>query len=171
MMVIDDFSKPAPRATNGARWQLFTDQVMGGVSRGAMSRETVDGRSSVRMRGDVSVENNGGFVQISLDLSPHGGSIDASGFDGIEIDVLGNGEHYNLHLRTEHTVRPWQSYRQSILASASWRTVRLPFKDFVAYRIDVPLDLHRLRRIGLVAIGRAFIADLSVSRIEFYVSD
>lgn len=168
MMLIDDFSKPEPFAANGARWRLFTDTVMGGVSRGTMCRETIDDRPAVRMRGEVSLDNNGGFVQISLDLASEGSIFDASAFDGLEIDVLGNGEHYNLHIRTEHTVRPWQSYRQTFLATASWQTVHLPFKSFVAHRIDKPLDLHRIRRIGLVAIGRAFAADLSVSRIAFY---
>jgi hypothetical protein len=93
MMLIDDFSKPAPFAANGARWQLFTDTVMGGVSRGTMCRETIDCRSAVRMRGEVSLDNNGGFVQISLDLAADGSTLDASAFDGFEIDVLGNGEH------------------------------------------------------------------------------
>jgi hypothetical protein len=167
-MLIDDFIKSAPFAANGARWQLFTDTVMGGVSRGNMCRETIDGRSAVRMRGEVSLDNNGGFVQISLDLASDGDTFDARAFDGFEIDVLGNGEHYNLHVRTEHTVRPWQSYRQTFLATASWRTVRLPFRNFVAHRIDKSLDVHHVKRIGLVAIGRAFTADLSVSRIAFY---
>ncbi|MDH5536074.1 MAG: CIA30 family protein [Betaproteobacteria bacterium] len=167
-MVIDDFSKPAPLAANGASWRLFTDQVMGGVSRGTMARETVNGRPAVRMRGEVSLENNGGFVQIALDLIPDGGAFDASGFAGIELDVLGNGETYGLHLRTEDVARPWQSYRQRFRAPERWQTVRLPFAGFEAYRIDAPLDLRRLRRIGVVAIGRAFNADLSVGRAAFY---
>ena len=167
-MIIDDFSKPAPFASNGASWELFTDQVMGGVSRGTMAREIVAGRAAIRMRGTVSLDNNGGFVQISLDLVPGGSVIDASSYQGIEIDVLGNGQQYNLHLRTRQTVRPWQSYRQSFQASDTWQTLRLPFDGFAAHRIDTPLDLHRLRRIGLVAIGRAFIADLSIARLAFF---
>ena len=35
-----------------------------------MVRDAIAGRSAIRMRGDVSIENNGGFVQIVLDLSP-----------------------------------------------------------------------------------------------------
>lgn len=169
-MVVDDFSKPAPLAANGASWRLITDQVMGGVSRGTMAREIVAGRPAVRMRGKVSLENNGGFVQIALDLSPDGGTFDASGFAGIELDVLGNGEAYGLHLRTADATRPWQSYRQGFQANERWQTVRLPFAGFEAHRIEVPLDLRRLRRIGLVAIGRVFNADLAVGRAAFYYS-
>ncbi|WP_457831784.1 CIA30 family protein, partial [Staphylococcus aureus] len=81
-------------ATIGTKWQLLTDQVMGGVSKGTMVRDSVAGRSAIRMRGDVRLENNGGFVQIALDLSPDGGGVDASAWSGIELDVFGNGEEY-----------------------------------------------------------------------------
>jgi hypothetical protein len=86
----------------------------------------------------------------------------------IELEVIGNNEEYGVHLRTDAVERPWQSYRQSFRAGASWRTIQLAFADFVPHRIDVPLDVHRLRRIGLVAIGRAFTADLAVGGVRFF---
>ena len=49
-----------------------------------------------------------------------------------------------------------------------WEKIDLPFTDFLPYRLDAPLDIHRLRRIGLVAIGRAFYADLAVSELSFF---
>jgi hypothetical protein len=119
------------------------------------------------MRGDVSLENNGGFVQMALDLAPQGNLVDASGWVGIELDVIGNDEAYAVHIRTDAVVRPWQSYRQGFRAEANWRTVQLPFTEFLAHRIDIPLDARRLRRIGLVAIGRAFAADLGVGGVRF----
>lgn len=140
---------------------------MGGVSEGTLVREIVDDRPALRMRGDVSLENNGGFVQMALDLAPQGNLVDASGWVGIELDVIGNDEAYALHIRTDAVVRPWQSYRQGFRAEANWRTVQLPFTEFLAHRIDIPLDARRLRRIGLVAIGRAFAADLGVGGVRF----
>jgi len=166
--VIDDLSGDDLVATIGTRWQLVTDRVMGGVSDGTLVRETVSGRPALRMRGDVSLENNGGFVQMALDLAPDGGMVDASSWTGIELDVIGNDEDYGVHLRTDAVERPWQSYRQSFRAGAAWRTVQLAFADFVPHRIEVPLDVRRLRRIGLVAIGRAFTADLAVGGVRFY---
>jgi len=59
-------------------------------------------------------------------------------------------------------------YRGHFTAEADWAEVSLPFKAFVPHRIDLPLDISRLRRIGLVAIGRAFRADLAVCKIAFY---
>ena len=166
--VIDDLGRDNLVATIGTRWQLVTDRVMGGVSDGTLVRETVSGRPALRMRGDVSLENNGGFVQMALDLAPDRGVVDASAWTGIELDVIGNDEDYGVHLRTDAVERPWQSYRQSFRAGSSWRTVQLAFADFVPHRIEVPLDVRRLRRIGLVAIGRAFAADLAVGGVRFF---
>jgi hypothetical protein len=165
--VIDDPSREPPLSAIGTRWQLFTDRVMGGVSNGTMVREVVAGRAAIRMRGDVSLENNGGFVQVACDLTPDGKPIDASTWQGIEVDVFGNGEEYGIHLRTEDLTRPWQSYRQSFQADPQWRTIQFRFKDFVPYRTEVPLDTRRLRRIGMVAIDRAFSADLAVGGLRF----
>ncbi|MBR3372111.1 MAG: CIA30 family protein [Rhodobacteraceae bacterium] len=166
--VIDDLSAPHPRAANGAVWELVSDRVMGGVSRGVMTREVVRDRPALRMQGEVSLENNGGFIQIALDLDPRGGTVDARAWAGIEMDVTGNDEDYNLHLRTRDVTRPWQSYRASFRATPDWHRIRLPFTDFTAHRIETALDLSQLRRIGIVAIGRAFDADIAIAGIRFF---
>ncbi len=166
--VIDDLSQPHPRASHGAAWEMIADRVMGGVSSGTMRREVVRDREAIHLQGDVSLKNNGGFLQIALDLAPDGSHVDASKWAGIEIDVIGNDETYNLHLRTADVARPWQSYRQSFIARPEWQTVRLPFAGFEAHRIDAPLDRSTIRRIGIVAIGRAFHADIAISGVRFY---
>jgi hypothetical protein len=166
--IIDDLSREPPTATIGTNWQLFTDTVMGGVSKATMARETIEGRAAIRLRGNVSLENNGGFVQISLDFRPDGGPIDASIWSGMEVDVFGNGEEYGVNLRTTDLIRPWQSYRQTFRATPNWETVRLPFNRFVPNRTDIPLDLHRLRRLGIIGIGREFTADISVGGVRFF---
>ena len=169
--LIDDLSKPAPLAVIGTRWMLVSDGVMGGLSTGTMTRELVDGRMAIRMRGTVSLANNGGFLQIALDLGKHGEPVDASRWTGIQLDVLGNGQTYNLHLRTTDLSRPWQSYRQSFAAASHWSRLHLPFAGFVAHRTDQPLRLSRLQRIGLVAIGRECDVDLAIADIRFYTAD
>lgn len=166
--VIDDLSVAHPRTSNGSTWEMIADRVMGGVSNGTMRREVVRDREAIHLQGNVSLENNGGFLQIALDLAPDGSAVDASNWAGIEIDVIGNQESYNLHLRTADVARPWQSYRQSFVARPEWRTVRLPFAECEAHRIDAPLDLSTLRRIGIVAIGRAFHADIAIAGVRFH---
>lgn len=155
-------------ANSSLQWRLVTDTVMGGVSRGTIANETLAGRNAIRMRGEVSTENNGGFIQIALDLAPEAGSFDAGGFTGFEIDVFGNRASYGAHLRTTDIARPQQSYRQSFMTIPAWQTVRLPFAQFSPHRTEIPLDIKRLRRIGLVAIGREFTADLAVARLILY---
>ena len=167
LAIIDDLSREPPLSTVGTRWQLFTDQVMGGVSNGSMTREAVAGRPAIRMRGDVSLENKGGFVQIAVDLMPGGKAKDASNWAGVELDMFGNNEEYNIHLRTDDLTQPWQSYRQSFRASPQWQTVQFRFQDFTPYRTDIALDVRRLRRIGIVAIGRAFSADICVGGLRY----
>jgi adhesin HecA-like repeat protein len=166
--IIDDFSQAHPLAANGARWQAFSDNVMGGVSQARMAREAVGRRPALRLTGAVRLENNGGFVQAALDLAPDAGSVDARGWSGIELDVFGPPESYGLHLRTADLTRPWQSYRQGFATTPAWRTVRLPFAGFTPYRTETALDLSRLRRLGVIAIGRAFEADVAVAGLRFY---
>jgi hypothetical protein len=170
--IIDDLSDPAGLSALGTRWQLVTDQVMGGVSRGSLTREAVAGRPALVMRGDVRLENNGGFIQMALDLArpeaPASGTLDARNWQGLEIDVHGARQSYSLHLRTTDLDRPWQSYRQAFAAQPEWQSLRLPFADFVHHRTEAPLDLSRLRRLGIVAIGRAFTADLALGGVRFY---
>lgn len=149
-------------------WRLVTDSVMGGVSRGAIAQAELGGRKAICMCGNVSIDNNGGFIQLALDLASETGSFDAGGFTGLEIDVLGNQERYSVHLRTAEIVRPQQSYRQSFLAAQDWQTLQLPFVQFRPHRTDIPINTTRLSRIGLVAIGREFTAKLAIARLAFY---
>ena len=167
-MLIDDMQHPDHVSRLGTRWESVTDRVMGGLSDAALARETYQGRSCLHLRGDVRLDNNGGFVQMALDLAPLGGELDASSWTGVELVVQGNGERYGVHLRTGDLTRPWQSYRAGLVAGPAWQTVRLPFVDFVPHRTEAPLALQRLRRLGLVAIGKAFEADLRLACLSFY---
>ena len=148
-------------------WEFVADTVMGGVSAGTLSSALVDGRTAARLTGHVSLENNGGFVQMAFNIHADGSAFDASTYEGIEVDVLGNGETYDLRLRTMDLARPWQSYRASFVAPEKWTSVRIPFRDVVRHKTDVPFDPSKLRRIGILAIGRVFEADVAVARVGF----
>jgi hypothetical protein len=165
--LIDNFSHETAVSALGTRWRVVTDQVMGGVSVATMTRRDIDGRSALCLEGSVSLENNGGFVQMTLDLSPNG-LLDASRLDGIRLVVLGNGAEYGLHLKTAATNLPWQSYRAAFTTAPQWREVRIPFATFKPHRLVPSLDTARLKRLGLVAIGQAMQAQLCVAEIGFY---
>jgi hypothetical protein len=167
ILIIDDRRSGDLESVVAGSWRMVTDGVMGGLSRGELSLDTVDGTACLRLRGEVSLENNGGFIQAALDVEGTGAA-DASDYQGLLLKVYGNNQDYNLHLRTGDVWLPWQSYRASFNAPAGWQTLRLPFAEFDGYRIGKELDLKRLQRIGLVAIGRAFSADLCIGELALY---
>lgn len=148
-------------------WEYVADTVMGGVSSGAVTRENVAGREATRLTGNVSLDNNGGFIQMAFDLA--GGAVmDASGFAGVEMQVYGNGAGYELRLRTDQLSRPWQSFRAGFDAPSQWHTVHLPWAAFEAHRTDAVLDPARLKRMGVLAIGSEMQADIAIAEIRFF---
>lgn len=163
--LIDDRRSGAATSTLGPDWRFFTDGVMGGVSSGAMTVETVAGRGALCLRGQVRLDNNGGFVQMALELPdpPPPGD-----WRGVEIDVLGNGRRYGVHLRNAGMWLPWQSWRAPFQAAPAWQRVQLPFTAFEPYRTSGKLVAQELRRIGIVAIGEAFEAEVCVARLALY---
>ncbi len=167
VLIIDDRGRGDYRSALDTSWRLITDTVMGGISSGELTLDSVEDRACLRLRGDVRLDNSGGFVQAALDVN-NPNALDASGYQGVLLEVYGNDEAYNLHLRSDDVWLPWQSYRASFRAPPRWHTVRLPFAGFTGYRIGSPLDLEHLERIGIVAIGRAFKADLCVASLALY---
>lgn len=165
--LIDDFSTDDGISRLGTPWRLVTDQVMGGVSRGRLAVAHQYGRRALCLAGEVSLANAGGFIQASLDLAQNG-SLNAERFSGIRLVVRGNGESYNLHLKTSATTLPWQAYRAQFDAAPEWREVRLPFDTFTPYRVTAALDRTRLVRLGILAIGRPILAEVCVAEVAFF---
>lgn len=167
-LLVDDFSGEQGTSAFGTEWRLFTDRVMGGVSDATSGLETIEGRRCLRLQGRVSLENNGGFIQVALPLVQGGRPFDASEFKGVRVWVRGNGRTYHIHLRTAQTGLPWQYFSAAFDATALWRPVDLPFDGFKPENLQAKLDTRGLQRIAVVAIGEEFEADVAVSRLEFY---
>ena len=49
---------------NPSSWRYIADDVMGGISSGKVEFINIDGKSNALLTGNVSTENNGGFIQI-----------------------------------------------------------------------------------------------------------
>ncbi|WP_299732522.1 CIA30 family protein [uncultured Tateyamaria sp.] len=148
-------------------WEYVADTVMGGVSQGSAVQAVIAGRTATHLTGAVSLDNNGGFVQIAFDLAD-GGKFDASAYTGIAFDVFGNEQTYDLRVRTDALTRPWQSFRAEFKAPAAWTTVRVPFADLIPHRTEATFEPERLRRIGILAVGREMRVDLAVASVSFY---
>lgn len=165
-VLIDDFS--SKRSALGTEWQGFTDRVMGGVSDMQAGYREVDGQTVLGIRGQVRLDNNGGFIQARLPLDADGRAFDAAAFGGLRIRAraLKLGPYY-LHLRTDDTRRPWQYYRARLDLTSEWTTLDLPWAAFEARSLRQPLDSARSRSVAVVAYGEAFEAEIEVARIEW----
>lgn len=141
---------------------------MGGVSSGRAVHSVIQGRRSLLLDGRVSLDNNGGFVQVSLDLADQGHALDASAFAGLRVTTCGDGAGYALNLRTTDLTHPWQSYRSTFTAAPRWEVHDLPFDSFVPSRTDRPFDPARLRRVGLIAIGEERAVKVAIGELRFY---
>lgn len=166
-LLLDDFSQ-APIASIGTRWEGFSDRVMGGISdMSAGYGRDDEGNPIIVMTGDVSLENNGGFIQVRLPLSTRG-VVDASAFTGVAVEVRGAPGSYFIHARTRASRLPWQYYDAPLAVDGEWRRVEIPFATFTPESTRAPFDPSRLVSVAIVGAGRAFSAEVQIRRIELY---
>ena len=168
--ILDDRRYQDLRTPIGSEWRFVADSVMGGVSQGRLRSDVRDGSPCLHLSGSVSTANNGGFIQMALEF-PLSALTHIDRFEGIELKISGNGELYNLHLKTNDLLFPWQSFRSEFRADSNWRTLRFPFSDFQPHRTGKKLKTSRLARIAVVAIGRDFEADICLADLRFYPAD
>ena len=148
------------------QWSYFADTVMGGVSEGTAKLEDQGLDQVIRLIGEVSTANNGGFIQVRSPVLWEA----AKGKTGIKLTIKGNGDQYYLHIRTANTRLPWHYYQHSFQTNGSWHEIRLPFDAFVksSSLMKTKLNQSKIKTIGIVAYGKDYSADLSVQRLEFY---
>ena len=165
-MLLDNLSTPGV-TTQKQNWAFFTDGVMGGLSEGRAIISKVDGLDCYHMTGEVTTENNGGFIQIRNQLSP---TISTKEYKGIYLKVYGNNEEYSIHVRTALTMAPWQYYKFNFATIDKWNEIRAPFSKFKRSNAYQPSNLigQKIKSIGLVAGFKDFTADICLSEIGFY---
>jgi len=160
-------------------WKFQSDQVMGGVSQGDVSLVQDGDMFFFRLTGDVSTRNNGGFVQfrskVSLFNKPemfqliHNADKGGQELEGVRLKVRGNGERYHVMIRTYSTWSPSDYYYHTFDTSIDWQQVDLPFSEFRRSKSgEMDLGADQMRDFAVVAYGRDFKSDVSVSNISFY---
>ena len=166
MFILDNLKNPG-LTTQGNRWQFFTDGVMGGKSSGKVNIDYIEGIKCYRMTGNVTTENNGGFIQMRVQIQP---PIPSNEYTGIYLKVFGNNLKYAVHIRTPYTKLPWQYYNAKFLAKNKWEKISLSFMNFKKSNFYQPkqFNYHKIKTIGIVAGFNNFKADISVSEIGFY---
>jgi monofunctional biosynthetic peptidoglycan transglycosylase len=143
---------------------------MGGASRGAASACAV----GVRLAGEVSLENGGGFASFRRDVEWP----DLSAWDGLRLRVRGDGKTYKLGLRTARAAViaagravDWQASFET--RAGAWTEVELAFASLVpTWRgrvvADAPrFDASSVRELGvLIAGGQAGEFALELGGVE-----
>ena len=110
-------------ATNTAAWQSVNDDVMGGVS--ASNFRVTNGVAV--SRGEVSLENNGGFASVRSLPARH----DLAGCNAFVIRVRGDGHRYKFTARTDRTLDSAICQFAFPTRKGEWVEHRLLLKDFV----------------------------------------
>ena len=135
--------------TDGKKWYVINDGVMGGLSRSTIER-TKDGTGI--FAGELSLENNGGFASARASVGVH----DLSAFAGIEIRARGDGRTYQLRLRTDDGF-DGVSYRALIeTREGEWITARIPFAEFLPIfrgkilEYEPPMETSKIQQIGVL---------------------
>jgi hypothetical protein len=147
------------------RWRFFADTVMGGVSTGSLSFDKENGTPFARLTGQVSTDNNGGFIQMRRDdITVPENAL------GVRLMVRGNDQPYFVHLRTTGTILPWQYYQARFDTTGDWREIRLPFEAFdpSGRLLRASLKPQTVKSIGVVAYGRDHEARVELREVGFY---
>lgn len=153
-----DQSQPSP-------WLVISDQVMGGVSTAALHQNQRQNSSCSCLVGRTSLDNNGGFVQMRLDIEPDWLRAD---YRGVFIELYGTAHDYNLHVKTNQLTRPWQSFRCTLAVEPQWTRFIVPYAQLQAHRTDAELQPAAIRSVAVVAIGEEFDVDVCVQRLGFF---
>jgi NADH dehydrogenase [ubiquinone] 1 alpha subcomplex assembly factor 1 len=156
--VLFDFADPA--AMRG--WQVEDDGVMGGVSRGNMIH---DKAGHLIFRGEVSLENNGGFSSIQNNFSP----IDVSKYQHAILRLKGDGKDYRFIVESDPNARHY--YVTEFATSGDWQEIKIPLRKMYPMRRgdrlnipDYPAETMAQVRL-MIANGRAESFQLEIASI------
>ena len=128
-------------------WTSVNDGVMGGISKGGFSRTE---QGTLIFKGELSLENNGGFASIRMKPTP----LDLSGMESLVVKAKGDGRTYWLELRAANQMAA-SSYRAYLPTKAGeWAEISVPLADFKlqAFGRDLPskaLDSATVASVGI----------------------
>ena len=157
-MFKDNFQEPN-------QWNYVADTVMGGISTGSVEFKTIEGEAIAVLTGNVTTENNGGFIQIRRDLR----RVDLDNANSIKLIAKGNNQKYFVFLRTTGTKLPWQYYQSEFTVNENFNEFILPINEFKksGMLMSNKINPKKITSIGIVAFGRDHYANISIKELEF----
>ena len=92
-LMIDFSQQFSPEQHSPDSWRITNDGVMGGKSRGEFLLQD----NYALFKGDISLDNNGGFSSVFHSIAPL-----AKALDSVTIDIAGDGLTYQLRMVVNH---------------------------------------------------------------------
>lgn len=150
-------------------WRVVNDGVMGGLSQGQMQ---VSEEGVLLFRGNLSLENNGGFSSIRTGSVP----LDLGKDTGVVLRVKGDGRTYQMRFYTDATFRGRSVSFSAEFATTKdeWVEVKVPFSTFKGSFRGMKLpneafDPSKISSMGiLLADKKEGMFELSVDWIRSY---
>jgi len=128
-MTIFNFSKDA----NLDNWYVVNDGVMGGLSKGKL---TLNEEGIGEFSGDVSLDNNGGFTAIRLQLE----NTIIDGNTKAVLKVKGDGKPYQFRLKSDS--QDYFAYCYTFNTTGNWENIEIPLNEmypsFRGRKLDMP---------------------------------
>ena len=136
-----------PPPLHGMAWTAVNDTVMGGRSSARLSWSE---RKHLIWTGNLSLQNNGGFVSIRSDAP----WADWSNYDGVEVILEGQGRDIQVSVQRRDLPIRGGGYRASLPSEALGDTrVFIPFAAFFPKRFGRQIEAPALEG-GLKGVGR-----------------
>jgi len=157
--VLFDFADAA--AMRG--WEVEDDVIMGGRSKSTVAH---DPAGHVVFRGDVSLENDGGFASVQNHFDP----IDVSPYTHVVIRLKGDGKDYRYLAEAVKNARHY--YLAEFRTTGEWQDIRIPLREMHPVRRGERLDLPNFpgktlsQARFMIANGRAEAFRLEVASIR-----
>ena len=145
-------------------WRGITDQVMGGVS----DLYIMHSDGVFFMTGNVSTDNNGGFVRLSNRVD-----INSNDFTGIKFKAKGNNETYEIHVTLKGLkIPPWSYFSQSFEVNNDWQEYEIFFKDLKRSSgfSASSMKAKNIRDLSIAGFGRDFEVELAIKDISLISS-
>lgn len=128
-IVLFDFSK----GTNTDNWLVVNDGVMGGRSQASFG---LSGKGNGLFKGNVSLENNGGFSSVQYRVEPP----QIKTHKTIAMRLKGDGKNYQVRIREKQN--DYFSYIATFPTTGEWETIEVPLNEmhpsFRGRKLDLP---------------------------------
>ncbi len=127
--VLVDFSPQ----TDLSSWRIVNDGVMGGLSK---SQIEITEEGHARFKGDVSLENNGGFAMVQYQFE----AINISDYKKMVIRLKGDGKSYQIRIKGKQ--EEYYSFVYPITTNGKWEEIEINLSDmypaFRGRKLNIP---------------------------------